>query len=51
MNQRRMGIRLRCIRLYKHGFAVRANPENKVEIVAAEQATKQAVEWFNTYLH
>lgn len=35
----------------KHGFAVRADPENKVEIVAAEQAAKQAVDWFNKYLH
>lgn len=34
----------------KRGFAVRANPENKVEIAAAEEATKQAVEWFSKYL-
>ena len=35
----------------RHGFAVRANPENKVEIAAAEKATKQAVDWFNKYVH
>ena len=35
----------------KHGFAVRANPENQVEIAAAKEATRQAVKWFNRYLH
>jgi dienelactone hydrolase len=35
----------------KHGFALRADAENKVEIGAAEQAAKQAVDWFNKHLH
>ena len=35
----------------KHGFAVRADPENKVELSAAEQAAKQAIDWFNNNLH
>ena len=34
----------------RHGFAVRAMPENKVEQTAAEEAKVQAVEWFKKYL-
>lgn len=34
-----------------HGFAVRAMPGNKVETEAAEEAAKQAVDWFNKYLN
>jgi dienelactone hydrolase len=45
------GYQIQMYKGCKHGFAVRANPENKVEIAAAEQATKQAVDWFNTHLH
>jgi len=42
------------IKIYKgcmHGFAVRAAPGNKVESDAAEEAAKQAIEWFKKYLN
>lgn len=42
------------IKIYKdckHGFAMRASPGNKIESDAAEEATKQAVSWFNRYLN
>lgn len=33
-----------------HGFAVRAFPDNKAEVEAAEQALDQAVQWYKKYL-
>lgn len=42
------------IKIYKgcmHGFAVRAGPGNKVESEGAEEAAKQAVEWYKKYLN
>jgi dienelactone hydrolase len=42
------------IKIYKgcmHGFAVRAAPGNKVESDAAEEAAKQAIEWYKKYLN
>lgn len=42
------------IKIYKgcmHGFAVRAAPGNKVETEAAEEAAKQATDWYNKYLN
>lgn len=42
------------VRLYrggcKHGFAVRAFPGSKVEMMAMEEARQQAVDWFKKYL-
>jgi dienelactone hydrolase len=41
------------IRTYKgcgHGFAVRAQPDNKLEMAALELARQQAVSWFRKYL-
>jgi len=35
----------------KHGFAIRAQPNNKVESEAAEDAAKQAIDWYNKYLN
>lgn len=35
----------------QHGFAVRAAPGDEVETVAAEEAAKQAANWFNKYLN
>jgi dienelactone hydrolase len=35
----------------KHGFAMRALPNNKVAIDAAEDAAKQAIDWYNKYLN
>lgn len=42
------------IHIYKgcnHGFAARAHPGNKVEHQAAEDAAKQAADWYNKYLN
>jgi len=33
----------------KHGFAVRTNPEDKVQMEFAEQAEEQAVSWFSKW--
>lgn len=34
----------------KHGFAVRANPNDKGEMEMADEAENQAVAWFNRHL-
>lgn len=34
----------------KHGFAVRATPKDDLQIKYAEQAEKQALDWFTRWL-
>lgn len=41
------------IEVYKdcpHGFAVRAHPDNKVEMEGSNEAAMQAIKWYNKYL-
>lgn len=34
----------------QHGFAVRCDPKNAVEVFAKEQAFNQAIQWFKFHL-
>jgi dienelactone hydrolase len=34
----------------KHGFAIRADPNDKVQVQSAEEATAQALAWFDKWL-
>lgn len=44
------GFELRVYEECVHGFAVRATPGKKVEAKAADEALRQAVEWFGKWL-
>lgn len=45
-----MGNEVRVYEGAKHGFAIRTHPENKEEMKSADEAEKQALEWFGRWL-